>query len=423
MYEKRLVDELLSEYMSILPAVLVEGAKAVGKTESCKKISKTLIDLDDPQQREIATLAPKTVLDNQKPILLDEWQKAPNLWSFVRHQIDDGLEDGSIIFTGSSLKVHTDLHSGAGRIPKLKMRPFSIEERNMAERYIRVSEMFNSNFEFEVGLKTNNTISEYIEEIYDSGFPGIRKRSTRAREILLRGYVDELIHKEFEENGFIIKKPYSLLAWLKGYAASIATPTATQTISEVANSYSNEEMARTTVNVYKNALQTLNIIEELPAWIPFGRTMPNLRKSEEHFLIDPAIATYLLDVPKEQIANYKIPTKVAKFTTTFLGQLFESFVYQSLITYAELNNAHLSYLRTQKGDREIDFIIQKGSKILLFEVKVSDVITDEDVKHLNWFEGEFGDEFEVVKNVIYAGQYSLKRSDNVNLIPASLLGC
>ncbi|MFT8616911.1 MAG: AAA family ATPase [Lentilactobacillus hilgardii] len=126
-----------------LPAILVEGAKAVGKTETCTQIAQTVYNLDNEATRLMLKGAPDTILRGQKPVLLDEWQLAPEMWSFVRHEVDKGLSDGSVLFTGSSIRVNSRIHSGAGRIIRMKLRPFTIQERGMATDYIHIQTLFN----------------------------------------------------------------------------------------------------------------------------------------------------------------------------------------------------------------------------------------------------------------------------------------
>ena len=143
MYEKRLIDSILKEYVDELPAILLEGAKAVGKTETCKQLASTEYSMDNAAQRELLQNNPDIILQNSKPVLIDEWQLAPSLWSDVRHAVDDGLPNGSVLFTGSSIRVNSRVHSGAGRIIRLKLRPYSIEERNLSDSYIRIADLFN----------------------------------------------------------------------------------------------------------------------------------------------------------------------------------------------------------------------------------------------------------------------------------------
>lgn len=79
------------------------------------------MSLDNPQIKMLLRNNPETILTAEKPVLIDEWQLEPNLWSYVRHQVDDSLAAGSVLFTGSSVRVNSRIHSGAGRIIRMKV--------------------------------------------------------------------------------------------------------------------------------------------------------------------------------------------------------------------------------------------------------------------------------------------------------------
>ncbi|MDR3365101.1 MAG: DUF4143 domain-containing protein [Clostridiales Family XIII bacterium] len=422
MYDGRLIDRLIRDCLAELPAILVEGAKAVGKTRTCSNIAKTVYTLDKDADRELLTADPSVILSETPPVLLDEWQLAPELWSFVRHAVDDGLHAGAVLFTGSSTKVNAKIHSGAGRILRVKMRPYTIEERQMSGEYIRVSDLLAANKALKVQGKTDKLIGDYLDEIFRSGFPGIRGQSERARKLLLQSYVANIIEHEFEENGFQVKKPESLRAWLMAYAACIATPAKYQAILDASMANNLETPSRPTANNYRDALSILHIVDEVPAFAAMGKLLPNLAKAPKHFLMDAAIAIALLSVSRDELTTVERPKAIGKFNKTFVGQLFESFVCQSLIVYAELNDAELSHFRLASGTREIDFIIKKGRKLLLTEVKASASVSEDDARHLNWFEAEAMGEYEITKVLVYAGPFAYTRNDGVHVIPASMLG-
>ena len=422
MYEKRLIDSILKEYVDELPAILLEGAKAVGKTETCKQLASTEYSMDNAAQRELLQNNPEIILQNSKPVLIDEWQLAPSLWSYVRHAVDDGLPNGSVLFTGSSIRVNSRIHSGAGRIIRLKLRPYSIEERNLSDSYIRIEDLFNFDSKATVNGETDKTLVDYLDEIYRSGFPGIRNKSERIRKVLLKSYVTNIAEHEFEENGFKILNPHSLLAWMRIYAASIGTETKQSTLINAATA-SDAIPSAPTVSKYREALEILDINDEVQPFLPMGKIYGNLAKGTKHFMLDPAIALSLLGVEKDELIDYQVPKYVSKFHQTLTGQLIESFVYQSLVVYADVNDAQLSYYRNSRGTREIDFILQKGHRLILFEVKTNPDVKDSYVRHLNWFEDEIGDEFKVTKVLLNTGRYAYTRQeDHVHVIPLALLG-
>lgn len=422
-YNKRHIDKVIEQDLKDLPAILIEGAKGVGKTETAKQFAKQTYNLDNALEQQLIKANPSILLQGQKPVLIDEWQREPSVWTFIRHAVDDGLEEGSILLTGSSIKVNHHIHSGAGRIIRMKMRPYTIEERQMSEQYIRVSDLL-TNKEVLVHGNTALTLSEYIDEIYKSGFPGIRWRNERARKRLIESYIQNIIDHEFEENGFDILSPRSLYEWLKAYAASVGTETKFQTIIDAAMANNVELPSRPTINKYREALNILCITDEVEPFLPVGKVYSNLSKSTKHFMLDPAIVLSLLEVDKEQLSHYKAPNYVSRFNQTILGQIIESLVYQSLVVYAEINDAKLYTFRSNRGQHEIDFIIQKGMKLILFEVKTDNEAKDSYMKHLNWFEDEIAGDLEVTKVLLNTGPFAYTREqDGVHVIPIGMLGC
>jgi len=421
-YKSRSIDETINMYLDNFSAFLLIGAKGVGKTETCKQITNSMFELDKRSVREELELVPSRILSSPRPVLLDEWQYSPELWTFIRHEVDNGLEEGAIIFTGSAPRTDMKVHSGAGRIPRMKMWPFSIEERELSQEFVRISEMLKNPTEFVASGETQTTFEEYLDEIFRSGFPGIRDKKEFARKIQLENYIETTIAHDFEEQGFAIRKPGALLAWWKTYAASIATVTSFATILETASATETQIPTKDTARTYRDALEVLNLIEEVPAWLPMGKLMPNIAKTPKHFLIDPALAISLLEIEREQLMNYNPPKAFGKLDISFTGRLFENFIFQSLAVYSELNQAKLSHFRTNRDSREVDFIIQKGNTLLLFEVKTANTIDQKDVRHLNWFEEVTKDSYQVVKNIVYSGRIAYQREDGVNVIPAGMLG-
>ena len=273
-----------------------------------------------------------------------------------------------------------------------------------------------------VSGKTALTLSDYMDEIYKSGFPGIRVRSERAIKRSLTSYIDNIIERDFQENNIIVRKPKALMAWLKIYAASTATTTSFKTILEAALANENISPTTKTATSYRDLLQNIGIIEELQPWIKMGKIFSNIAKAPKHFLLDPALSVTLLNITRETLLAGQPPKVIGTLNKSFLGQIFESFVYQSLAVYAEVNEAELSHFRTSDGTREIDFIIEKDDVIVLIEVKSKSAITTHDVRHLNWFEEKVKDEFKVQKIIVTTGSQAYTRQDGVHVVPVALLG-
>jgi predicted AAA+ superfamily ATPase len=115
-YQRRVVDDELDEILPSLPAVALEGPKGVGKTRTALQRANTVHRLDDPAELAVARADPHRLLEGTPPVLIDEWQRLPEIWDLVRRAVDDGAPPGSFLLTGSAVPDRPRTHSGAGRI-------------------------------------------------------------------------------------------------------------------------------------------------------------------------------------------------------------------------------------------------------------------------------------------------------------------
>ena len=129
-YLPRVVDAELALRLQAAGAVVIEGPKASGKTETARRAatSEVLLDIDAEAQQAFA-VDPSLVLEGTTPRLIDEWQIEPRIWNHVRRLVDERGGAGHFILTGSSVPSD-DLsrHAGAGRFSFLRMRPMSVFE-------------------------------------------------------------------------------------------------------------------------------------------------------------------------------------------------------------------------------------------------------------------------------------------------------
>ena len=125
-YISRILDSELGDLIRSIPAIVLEGPKGVGKTESARRLAKTVRRLDVPAERSVVAADPQLALEGRRPLLIDEWQRFPPVWDAVKRAVDDGATPGSFLLTGSATPGDSATHSGAGRIVTLRMRPLSL---------------------------------------------------------------------------------------------------------------------------------------------------------------------------------------------------------------------------------------------------------------------------------------------------------
>jgi uncharacterized protein len=419
-YQRRIVDDELDELFGDLPAIALEGPKAVGKTATARERARTVFELDQPRQQVLLDSDPQRLDRAPGPILLDEWQKFPTSWDLVRRSVDADSRGGRFLLAGSASPKILPAHSGAGRIVSLRMRPLSIFERNICVPTVKLSDLLlgekpSISGESQIGL------AEYVEEIVSSGFPGIRTLAARARTMQLDSYLERLATVEFVEQGAAVRRPASLRSWMAAYAAATATTASYNSILDAATPGDSDKPSRSATEVYRNTLSSLFLLDPVPGWIPLNNPLARLAQAPKHHLADPALACRLLGVTAASLLSGDQP-EISAPSEFLLGNLFESLVALCLRVYAQPSMARVSHLRTKNGDHEVDFIVEAPDhRIVAMEVKLSPDINDSDVKHLQWLNNNLGTRLADMV-VLTTGKHAYRRKDGVAVVPLALLG-
>jgi uncharacterized protein len=419
-YQRRVVDDELDELFAGLPAIALEGPKAVGKTATALRRAATVYRLDDDAERSIVQADPSRLLEGERPVLIDEWQRFPESFDRVRRAVDDGTGPGSFLLTGSASPTDPPTHSGAGRIVRLRLRPMTLAERGVGSPTVSLRQLLEGGRAPITG-RTDIDLERYVDEILASGFPGIRSLPPRLLRAQLDGYLERIVDRDFEDLGRQVRRPATLWRWMQAYAAATATSTSYEKIRDAASSDRGEKPTRATTQPYRDVLERLWILDPIPAWLPTRNRLARLSSPPKHHLADPALAARLLGVDATALLQVRPAGPAISREGTLLGALFESLVTLCVRVYAQGAEARTAHLRTWSGDREIDLIVERGRKILAIEVKFGQVPNDRDVRHLLWLQKELGDDM-VDAVVITTGQAAYRRPDGIAVIPAALLG-
>jgi len=418
-YRRRVLDDTLDELQPHLRALSIHGPKGVGKTATAMQRAASVVDLSLPAQREILAADPSVLTRLPGPVLVDEWQRLPEVWDQVRQAVDAGSPPGHFIVAGSSAPRGAVIHSGAGRIVPMRMRPLSIAERGVETPTVSLAAFLTGSRD--VDGTTELRLTDYVEEITASGFPAIHGLPPRVRRAELDAYVDNVVQREFPEQGYPVRRPAVLRAWLAAYAAATSTTTAYSKILDAATGGLANKPAKETTLAYRDALSSLWLLDEIPPWIPGRNHLDRLGQSSKHHLADPALAARLLGLDDAALLRAEQgSTNLSE--GTILGALFEHLVALSVHTYAEASEARVSHLRTRNNDHDVDLIVQHADgRVLGVEVKLADRVEDADVRHLHWLRDRIGDDL-IDAIVIYAGERAYRRCDDVAVVPLALLG-
>lgn len=420
-YTIRVLDQELDEILESLPALAIEGPKGVGKTATASRRAATIHRLDDPARLNLAEADPGRLLDEKKPILLDEWQRLPETWDLVRRAVDEGASPESFLLTGSASPEGAGRHSEAGRIPTIRMRPLTLAERLTDPPSVSLTELLSGN-RSDLEGETSVGLEDYVDAILSSGFPGLRGASDRALRLQLDGYVERVVDRDFPELGHSVRNPAGLRRWMAAYAAATATTTSFEKIRAAATGDEGEQLSKDAARPYRAVLERLWLLDPVPAWQPTRSHLSRLSAASKRHLADPALAARLLGATRSGLLdNAELGPPIPR-DGTLLGALFESLVTLCIRVYAQLAEAKTGHLRTFSGNREVDLIVEAQDKrVVAIEVKLKRTIRDDDTRNLRWLQETIGDEL-LDAIVVTTGEAAFRRPDGIGVVPAALLG-
>ena len=416
-YQRRVIDDELDELFPQLPAILLDGAKGVGKTATASPRCLSVRRLDVAAEARVVEADPAVIAADPKPLLIDEWQRVPGTFDAVRRLVDADPGGGQFLLTGSAPTRQT--HSGAGRITTVRMRPLTLPERSLNATTVSLAALLDGNRA--VHGRTTYGLLEYVDEILAGGFPGMRHLDGLALRRQIDSYLNRIVDHDFAEAGLVVRRPATVMAWLRGYAAATGTAASWEKIRDAATSGIADKPAKTTTLPYIELLTGLRVLDPLEAWLPSSNHLRALTGQPKHYLADPALAARLVRRSATQLLRGEAPDTVVPRDGAFLGGLFESLAALSVRVFAQRSDAAVSHLRTEGGRHEVDFIVEADNGIVGIEVKLASAIADGDVRHLRWLRDQIGDDcIDLV--VLNTGPEAYRRPDGIAVIPLALLG-
>ncbi len=411
-YLPRVIDSELDSLLGFLPAIALEGAKAVGKTATATRRARSVHALDDADEALAARADPSLVVTGEPPILIDEWQRMPVAWDLVRRAVDEDRSPGRFLLTGSANRSDVPVHSGAGRIVRLRVRPLTLGERRVGIPTVSLAALLSGERPAISG-STGVRLDDYVREIVVSGLPGLRGYADRALRAALDGYIAQIVEREFPEMGHRVRNPAALRRWMTAYASMISTTASFESIREAATGGRGEKPSRNAVAPYVDILEALWVLEPVPAWLPTNNRVSRLGAAPKHQLFDPAIAARLMNLDPGGLMR----------SGAYLGALFESLVTLCVRVYAQAAEATVLHLRTREpNEHEVDLIVERGDgRVVAIEVKLARTIEPRDVRHLRWLRDRIGDEL-LDAVIVTTGTHAYREADGIAVVPAALLG-
>jgi len=416
-YRPRLIDSELKDELEAFGAVLIVGPKWCGKTTTASQVSKSILRMQDPDTLErnmaLARLKPSELLIGDNPRLIDEWQTAPQLWDSIRLSVDLRDEPGLYILTGSTT-VDKEMisHSGTGRIDKLKMSTMSLFESEDSIGSVSLMDLFNGNHDSS-GI-SDKGLEDLAGLIVRGGWPQSIGKNEKISQKLIKGYCENIIDTEVINVDGKSRDPNRMRSVLRSLSRNISSPISKKNIINDVSSKEDSSISENTLNDYLNALRSIYVLDELPAWNPNLRSKTAIRSSDTVHLCDPAIAAYFLAASKEDLMSDP---------KTF-GLLFESLVIRDLRIYARNIGGNVFHYR-DKSELEADAVIRlNNGKWAAIEVKLGESWVEEGAKNLLKLKGrvdtsEMGEPSFLA--VITGSDYAYTRDDGVHVIPITCL--
>ncbi len=412
-YVARIADAEVRARLAANGAVVIEGPKACGKTETARQqaASEVLLDVDAAAQ-QAAAIDPRLVLDGATPRLIDEWQIVPEVWNHVRREVDARAEPGQFLLTGSATPADDQTrHTGGLRFGRVQMRPMTLAEVGTSTGEISLTALL-------AGDETRSpdpglTVPDLIEEVVRGGWPGIRHLAVADAARALRDYLDRIRRTDIRAVDGVRRDPERVQAVLRSLARHVGTQATLTTIAADA-AMSGTKVTDDTVSDYLNALARLMIVEDQPAWNTHLRSSHALRTAPTRHFTDPSLAVAALRATPDALLK----------DLNALGLLFESLVVRDLRVYAQALDGQLSHYRDQ-SQLEVDAIVDIGDRWAAFEVKLGPGQIDQAADTLV----RFADRVDTTRRgdpallgIIVGSGYGYVRPDGIHVIPVGALG-
>ena len=350
-YKKRIIDAKIEEYLTVAGAVCIEGPKWCGKTWTSSFHSNAEYMVGDPKNnfsnRELAKMDPLLALRGETPVMIDEWQEVPSIWDAVRYEVDKRGEKGQFILTGSSTpKTKGVLHSGAGRIVRLKMNTMSLYESGDSTGQVSLKELCDGNLENQIVKEKG--LEELAYFVVRGGWPqniGVDKEKAT---LMPKAYLDALIHDDLGklDDGTDYNRHKAELL-LRSLARNEATTVSDSTLLKDIINNEKESVSRNTIVRYLDVLKRMFILNDQEPFSPSIRSSLRVKQSEKRHFFDPAMACALLNLT---------PNKLLKDLNTF-GFMFEALVERDLSVYVQSFGAKLFHYQDYNGN-EMDAVIE-----------------------------------------------------------------
>ncbi|MBR6459676.1 MAG: ATP-binding protein [Actinomycetaceae bacterium] len=422
-YKPRIVDKKVQEYLDIFGAVEIAGTKWCGKTWTALRHGKSVSYVDT--QIDLIKADKNIALMGEAPHVIDEWQFVPEIWNAVRHNVDTTAQKrGAYILTGSStpdVSSDTPMHSGAGRIGKIRMYPMSCYETNDSHGKVSLEGLFNGEF---TSCEVNTSAMGLVDIACRGGWPEATHLSAHEAQTIAAQYVSAISNNSIAQLGL---KPDVAQRLMLSLARNIGQSATYKTL--LRDMYGAEEgkeeefLSQTTLAHYIASLKRMYVIEEIPGWVPQARSPKRFQTKPKRYFSDPSLPVALLGMGPEALLND---------WQTF-GFIFENMCVRDLSVYINklpvLGTSPVRYYNDDSG-LEIDAIIELADgSWAAFEMKTGMDKVPSAITNLKRLRKKLANnprqrnpEPAFMAVLVGVGEYAYQAEDGIYVIPLQALG-
>ena len=417
-YRPRLIDNIIDSYLEAFGAVCVEGPKWCGKTWTSSYHCKSEIMLGNPdgnfQNRQLAQMSPSLVLEGETPRLIDEWQEVPQLWDAVRYKVDQSGNKGQFILTGSATPNHKGiLHSGAGRIAKLRMRPMSLFESGNSSGDISLKDKCEGRIEPKISGEVD--LRKLIDFIIRGGWPANQETTLKQAAYLPIQYIRAVLDDDVYRIDNVKRDKHKMELLLRSLARNEATTVTNKKLKNDIKEIDDEDIDVETVSAYLDVFQRLFLTDNQKPFEAKLRSSIRIKQAEKRHLSDPSLAAALLNATPEMLLN----------DLNTLGFLFEALCERDLKIYAESFDAELYHYQDYNNNEMDAVIAMPDGKWCGFEIKLGanqiDMAAENLIKIKNEIKASGGIAPDSLCVICGLSNAAYQRPDGVFVVPITAL--
>lgn len=417
-YRPRLIDNIIDSYLKAFGAVCVEGPKWCGKTWTSSYHCQSEIMLGNPdgnfQNRQLAQMSPSLVLEGETPRLIDEWQEVPQLWDAVRYKVDQNSNKGQFILTGSATPNHKGiLHSGAGRIAKLRMRPMSLFESGNSSGDISLKDICEGRIEPKILGEVD--LRKFIDFIIRGGWPANQETTLKQAAYLPIQYIRAVLDDDVYRIDNVKRDKHKMELLLRSLARNEATTVTNKKLKNDIKEIDDEDIDVETVAAYLDVFQRLFLTDNQKPFEAKLRSSIRIKQAEKRHLSDPSLAAALLNATPEMLLN----------DLNTLGFLFEALCERDLKIYAESFDAELYHYQDYNNNEMDAVIAMPDGKWCGFEIKLGanqiDMAAENLIKIKNEIKASGGIAPDSLCVICGLSNAAYQRPDGVFVVPITAL--